>query len=132
MTRSWRYILPLVVLATLSAAPAAEQILEPEKIPENVVEVLKDSIVKALAHAGAGKPRVTVGIIDLPFLRIAEHAVGFRAFAKLYFCFGFICRIAVGMPLERSFPVGRLDLINRSRACYAEYLVKIPLCPFGH
>ncbi len=96
------------------------------------MEVLENRVVKSLAPAHARKTGVTVGVVHLALLHVAEYAVGFRALAKLYFRFGFVFRIAVGMPLERSFPVGRLDLIHRSRACYAEHLVKIPLSPFSH
>jgi hypothetical protein len=115
-----------------AATSAAEEILEAEEIAKDVVEVLESRVVKSLAPARAGKTGVTVGVIHLALLRVAEHAVGLRAFAKLYFRFGFVFRIAVGMPFQRGFPVGRLDLIHRSRACYAEHFVKIPLSPFGH
>ncbi len=95
------------------------------------MEILEDSIVKSLTGA-AGKPGVTVGVINLSFLHIAEHAVGFGAFAKLHFRLGFVFRIAVRMPLERRFAVCAFDFVDRGSARDAQNFVIIPLIPLGH
>src|SRR5260370_21115309 len=91
--------------ATPASAPS-KQIFEAKEISEDVVEILSDSIVKSLT-VSAGKPGMTVGVINLPLLRIAEHAVSFGPFAKLYFRLGFLFRISVPMPLQPHFPIHR-------------------------
>src|SRR5713226_228771 len=123
--------------ATLSAAapatrPAAsKQVLETKEISKNVMEILEDGVVKTLTGA-AGKTGMTVSIVNLPLLRIAEHAVGFGAFAELYFRLGFIFRTAVRMPLQRRFAVGGLDFVDRRGARHAQNFVVISLIPLGH
>ncbi len=120
--------------AAASAAPAApsKQVLEAKKIAEDVVEILEDGAVKSLAGATAGKARMAVRVVDLPLLRITQHAVGFGAFAKLYFRFGFVFRTAVRMPFQSRFAVGGLDLVHRRRSRHAQNFVVIPLIPLRH
>src|SRR6266849_1396166 len=132
-----RHVVSQIGPALRAAAPAAPaatytQVLEAKKIAEDVVEILEDGAVKSLAGAAAGKARVTVGVVDLPLLRITQHAVGFGAFAKLYFRFGFVFRTAVGMPFQRRFAVGGLDLVHRRRSRHAQNFVVIPLIPLRH
>src|SRR6267154_2927017 len=115
--------------ATPASAPS-KQICEAKEISEDVVEILEDSIIKSLTGS-AGKPGMTVRVVNLPLLRIAEHAVGFRAFAKLYFRLGFVFRIAVRMPLERRFAIRAFDFVDGGGPCHAENFVIIPLIPLG-
>src|SRR2546429_6690890 len=93
---------PRSTLSLHDALPitASKQILEPEEISENVVEILEDGVVKSLTAALAGKPCMTVGVVKLPLLGIAQHAVSFGAFAELYFRLRFVFRIAVRMPFQ--------------------------------
>src|SRR5712691_1204403 len=132
-----RHVVSQIGPALRAAAPAApaapsKQVLEAKKIAEDVVEILEDGAVKSLAGAAAGKARVTVGVVDLPLLRITQHAVGFGAFAKLYFRFGFVFRTAVRMPFQSRLAVGGLDLVHRRRSCHAQNFVVIPLIPLRH
>src|SRR5881296_1027151 len=100
-----------LLAATPAASPAAEQILEHEKIAKDVVKILKDGAVEARLHARAGEPGVAVAVVDFAFLRVAQHAVGFGRLAESLLGFLFVFRIAVRMPLERGFAVRRFDLI---------------------
>src|SRR5215472_4320229 len=75
---------------------------------------------------------MTVGVVDLPFLRIAEHAVRFGAFSEFCFGLGFVFRVAVGMPFERSLAVGRLDLIQGRGMRHTQHFVIIAWISFGH
>src|SRR5438552_13967969 len=75
-----RHVVAQVRAALCAATPAtaaapSEQILEPEKISENVVEIVEDGAVETVTGACAGKSRVAVGVINLPLLSIAQHAV---------------------------------------------------------
>ena len=97
--------------STATAAPS-KQILEAEEIPKNVVEILENSAVKTLTSACAGKARMTVGVVNLALLRIAQNAVGFGTFAKLNLRLGLIFGVAVRMPLQRRLAVGGLDFVN--------------------
>jgi len=56
------------------------------------VKVLEDAAVKsgAAPRASAGETSMTVGIVNLAFIRVAKNAVGFGAFAKIDFGFFFI------------------------------------------
>ena len=114
-----RHVIAQVSAALRAGAPAAsaaaEEIFEAEKIAEDVVEILEDGIVKTLAHSCAGKTCVTVGVVDLALLRIAEDAIGFGAFAEFRLRFGFVFRIAIRMPFQRGFAVGGFDFIDRRR-----------------
>src|SRR5260370_965970 len=114
------------------AQAAVKQIIEAEEIPENVLEVLENRVVKSLSGARARKTRVAVGVVKLSLLRIAQHAVCFRALTELDLRIGFVLRIAVRMPFQRRFAVGRLDLFDRCRPRNAEHFVIIALIPLGH
>src|SRR5690349_1585428 len=118
--------------STASPGSAAKQIFESEEIPEDVVEVLKDGLVKPLSPANARKPGVAIRVIDLLFLRVAEHAVSFRAFAESCFCFRFVLRIAVGMPFQRGLAIRRLHFFQCRGPRNAQHFVKIAWIPFGH
>src|SRR5207302_3390587 len=54
----------LCAAATPTAPASSKQILEAEKISENVVEILKDGAVETLTGACAGKSRVAVGVVN--------------------------------------------------------------------
>src|SRR5690242_14572544 len=75
---------------------------------------------------------MAVSIVDLLFLRVAEHAVRFRAFAKFRFRFGFILRIAVGMPFQCGLPVSGLDLLDCRRPRHSQHFVIVLLRPLRH
>src|SRR5258708_19928741 len=115
--------------ASETAGAASKQILETKKISENVVEILEDRTVETLTSACAREARVTVGIVNLPLLTVAQHAVGFSAFAELDFRLGFVFRIAVRMPLQRRLAVGRFDFIHRGCSRNAQNFVIIPFIP---
>ena len=83
--------------------------------------------LKSVCRAGAGQTGMTVGVVDLAFLRIAQDAVGFGAFAETNFGFFFIFRIAVGMPLQGRLSVGRFDLLDRGGLGDAQDFVIVAL-----
>ena len=80
------------------------------------MEVLKDGVIKTLTSAHAGETGMAIGIVNLSLLRIAEHAVGFGAFAKFGFRFGLIRRVTVRMPFQRGLAVSGLDFLHRRSA----------------
>src|SRR5205807_9090392 len=86
---------PALRAAASTPSTASKQILEPEEISENVVEILEDGVVKSLTAALAGKPCMTVRVVKLPLLGIALHAVRFGAFGVLYICLISVFRLAV-------------------------------------
>src|SRR5438445_10526055 len=132
-----RHVVAQVGSALCSATPAtaaasSKQILEAKKISENVVEILEDGAVETLTGACAGKSRVTVGVVNLSLLSVAQDAVSFGALAELHFRLGFVFRIAVRMPLQRRLAVGRFDFVDRCRSRNAQDFVVIPLMSLGH
>src|SRR6266550_2173290 len=104
---------PALRAAASTPSTASKQILEPEEISENVVKILEGGGVKSLTAALAGKPCMTVRVVKLPLLGIAQHAVSFGAFAELYFRLSFVFRIAVRMPFQRGFAVRGFNLLDR-------------------
>ena len=75
---------------------------------------------------------MSVGIVDLALLRIAENGVGFRAFAEVDLRFFLVVGIAVRMPLHRCFPIRALDVLNRSCLADIQYFVEISLLCSAH
>jgi len=59
-----------------------QQVFIAEEIAEDVMEILEYGLSN-LVDAGARKTGVTVSVVNLALLRIAQHAVGFGALAKL-------------------------------------------------
>src|SRR5580700_473845 len=118
--------------AGTAGAPGSEEIFETKEITENVVEIAEGGIVEVHAAARAGESGVTVGVVNFTFLRIAQDTVCFRALAELYFGFFFVLRVAIGVPLQRGLPIGRLDLLDGRGARHAKYFVKISLVRLGH
>src|ERR1700694_2964345 len=123
---------PALRAAASTPTTASKQILEPEEISENVVEILEDGVVKPLTPGYAGKPCVTVRVVKLPLLGIAQHAVRFGAFAELYLRLRFVFRIAVRMHFQSRFAVRGFNLLDRRRSRHAQHFVVIPLIPLGH
>ncbi len=99
-----------------AAASAREEILEAEEVAKNIVEVLEDGTAEVHTTTYTGKPGMTVGVVDLALLRIAEHTVGFGALAELHLCLGFIFRVAIRVPLERALAIGGFDFFYRGGA----------------
>ncbi len=122
----------LTCAAATTRAASAKEVLEAEEVPEDVVEVLENGAVKPGLPARASQTGVTVGVVDLAFLRVAQDRVGFGAFAEADFRLFFIFGIAVGMPLQGGFAVGRLDLFHRSGFADAQDFVKITLLLSTH
>src|SRR5260370_28451573 len=120
--------------AAASTPPAAssKQVLEAKEISENIMEILEDGVVKSLAGAGAGKARMTVGVVNLALLRVAQHAVGFGTFAEPYLRLGLVFRIAIRVPFQRRFAVRGLDFVDGCRSRHAQNFVVVPLSPLGH
>src|SRR5580698_433324 len=75
---------------------------------------------------------MTVVVVNLALLRIAEHAVRFSAHAKLDFRFGFIFRIAIGVIFQRALAVRSLDLFDARGPRHAEYFVIVSLTRLRH
>src|SRR6266403_3974931 len=122
---------PTLSAAASTPSTASKEILEAEEISENVVEILEDGVVKSLP-AYTGKTCMTVRVVNLPLLYIAQHAVRFGAFAELYFRLRFVFRIAVRVPFQRRLTVRRFNLLDRRRPRHAQHFVVIPLIPLGH
>ena len=116
------------------AAPsaAAQNIFESKKVAKDIVEILENCSVEVYSAACAAQPRVAVGVVNLPLFLVAQHAVGFRAFAEFHFGFVLVFRIAVGMPFQRRFPVRRFYLLNRGGPAHAEHFVKIAMIRLRH
>src|SRR5262249_31239018 len=115
-----RHVVPQVRSALRAASAtsptAGEHVLESEKIAKNIVEVLEDRPVEIDACAtGSAQPRMSVGVIHLPLLLIAQNAVGLGALAKLHLSFRFVLWITVWVIFQRALTVGRLDFFDRSR-----------------
>src|SRR5580698_2545909 len=122
-------------LRSSSASPpatAAKHVLEAEEIPENIVAVLKDRPVEIDSRRLPRQSCVSVIVVNLALLRIAQHAVRFGALAKLDFCFRFVFRVAIGVILQRALAVRRFDLFDARRARHAEYFVIVPLIRLRH
>src|SRR5262249_52992609 len=102
-------------------AAAAENILETEKVPQDVVKVLENRVeIRRSGCAHAGQACMSVCVIDLPFLGVAQNAVGLRALTELRFGLFFVGGIAVWMPFQRRFAVSRLNLLDRGRPRHAQ------------
>src|SRR5208282_3329907 len=133
-----RHVITQVVATLHAAAPAttatrgAKEILETEKVAENIVEVLEDGAVKSALRARARQARMAVSIVNLALLRVAEDAVGFRGFAEIVFGHFLVIRVAVGMPLHRGFAISGLDLVDRSCLRQAQNFVIVSLLSAGH
>jgi hypothetical protein len=75
---------------------------------------------------------MAVGVVNLFFLRVAEHAVSFRAFAEFHFRLGLVFRAAVRMPFQSGFAVGALDLFDCRGPRNAQDFIIVALISLGH
>ena len=66
-------------------------------------------------------------VVGGAFLRIGENAVSFGGLTEFYFGNVFLFGIAVRMPFERGFTVGRLDFVGSGGAYDAKDFVIIAL-----
>jgi hypothetical protein len=118
--------------ATAASSATTEEILEAEKIAEDIVEILEDSVVKSLPCACAGEAGMTVRVVNLALLLVAQDTVCFGALAEFYFRLGFVLRASVRVPLQRGFAIGGFDLLDRRRPRNGEHFVIIALSSLGH
>src|SRR6266568_3463963 len=106
--------------------PTAENVAEAEEIAEDVFEIRKDTGV-GLEAARAADAGVAKAVVSGALLLIGQHAVGFRDFFELLGRLLRALRIAVGMVLEREFPVGALDLLLGGAPSHAQHFVVVSL-----
>src|ERR1700735_2777101 len=66
-----------------------------------------------------------VAVVHRAFLRIGKHRVGFASCSKALFRFGLLLHIAVGVILQSSFAIRRLNLFGRSFARHTQNFVEI-------
>ncbi len=112
--------------AAASSCCAAENLIEAEEIAEDILKLLEDSGVESGGiEAAIGKAGMAEAVVDRPLLGIGENAVGLGGLAEFVFSFGLGFGIAVRMILERSLPVGGLDLVAGGVALDAENFVII-------
>ena len=92
------------------------------------MEFLEDYGVEAAAlESSAGESSMSEAVVHRTLLRIGKDAIGLRGHAEIDLGFLFIFGIAVGMPFERGFAIGRLNLVGGSVALDAENHVKVRL-----
>src|SRR5581483_7984306 len=112
-------------LRSMTAAPPAEQ------VPEQIAKQVEDGLgVAEMRDVQAVQPGVPVAIVALPFVRIAQHFVGFGRFLELQFRLP-VADIAVGVELHGQAAIGTLDLLAVRLAADAEDLVIIPFAARG-
>src|SRR6266704_1287728 len=104
-----------------AAAAAPEEVAEAEEVAQDVAEVREDRGVEPGPRA---HPGVTVGVVTLALLGVAERAVGFRALLEAVFRF-LVARVAVGMVLEGQLAIGGLDLLLGGVARDPEHFVVV-------
>src|ERR1700688_4302460 len=63
--------IPAALRAT-SAPPPAENILEPEEIPENILEFVKDGLIDAAIESTPREASIAEAVIGDAFLRVGE------------------------------------------------------------
>ena len=76
------------------------------------MKVLEDGAVEVRRCAGTSQTRVTVVVIYLALLRIAQNAIGFRAFTEANLGLFLAFRIAVGVPLQGRLSIGAFDFLD--------------------
>src|ERR1700688_5124163 len=59
-------------LRAIAAPPAPENILEPEEIPENVLEFVKDGLIDAAIESTPREASIAEAVIGDAFLRVGE------------------------------------------------------------
>src|SRR3974390_2345891 len=118
---------PLHTIPSATTTGGTEKVLEAEEIPENIVEVLEDGAVKVRRRTGTRQTGVTVGVIYLALLPIAQNAIRFRAFTEANLGLLLALRIAVGVPLQGRLSIGTFDFLDRSRFRDAKYFVIVSL-----
>ncbi len=119
---------PATSTATATAsACGTEEIFEAEEVAKNVVEILEDGAVEVGLRAGASQPGMTVGVVDLALVWVAEDAVRLGAFAETDFGLFLVFRIAVGVPLEGRLAIRRFDFLDRGGLGDAQDFVVVAL-----
>ena len=110
--------------AAAAAAPLSEDVAKTEEVPEDVLEVGEDR--RGKVRRGGTHPRVPETVVDGALLRVGEHGVGFRNLLEPFRGFFGLFRIAVGMVLERQFPVCAFDFRQAGVPPHAQHRVVIP------
>src|SRR3990172_897053 len=115
------------VVAQVGAAPRppppGEDISEAEEVAQDVAEVGEDRWIETGARA---EPGVSVGVVALALLGVAEDAVGLRRLLEALLRLA-VPGFAVGMELEGELAVGGPHLLLRRVAGNAEDFVIVAL-----
>src|SRR5580704_14080140 len=100
--------------AASSPSAPTEGLVKAEQIAQNVVKLLKNhGIEAATLKSPAAQSSVSEAVVDRALLGIGQNGVGFRGHPEIDLGFFFVLRIAIGMPFERGFAIGRFDLVGR-------------------
>src|SRR6185437_15429623 len=114
--------------AAPAAAPATAEEAAENVIAENVSKLAEDIIhvhpAAAKTAAIARETGMSIAVVLGPFIRIAEHLVGFRGLFEFFFG-RLVAGITVGVELHGHLAIGLLDLIGRSAFRHAQYFVII-------
>ena len=112
---------------------ATEHLFEAKEITEDVLELLKDRRVESTGlESAAAQACLAEAIVDRALLWIRQDTIGLARSSKILLGFRLFLRVAIGMPLERSFAIRRLDLIGGSVARDTEHFVIIRLTICRH
>jgi hypothetical protein len=98
---------------------------EPEKISENILEILEDRPVESFETRFA-EPVRTEPVVGFPFLGIAQDAVGFGRLLEAILGRP-VSGIAVGMVFQSQLTIFFFDLLGAGRSRDAENFVIIEL-----
>src|SRR6185437_9984236 len=122
------------IRATLTAlrtpapsATSAKRAFKSKKVAQNVLKLFKDRRIEPAARlkAAAIQSRMSIAIVNRALLRIGQHTISVRALPKLLLGLFLVLGIAIRMPLQRRFPIRRLDLLRRRLARHAQDFIII-------
>ena len=99
-----------------SAASSATTTAATEKVAEDIVHIehaedVVDIHVRVIAHADTTQTVMTVLVVTLAFIGIAQHLVGFGAFLELILSL-FVVGILIGVVLHSHTPIRTLYIVG--------------------
>ena len=127
-----RTTLPTRPATSAAPSPAAQHLIEPKKIAENILKFLEDRRVEARIESAIAQPRHSVAVVHRTLLLVRKHRVSFGSRAEIVLGLFLLFRIAVRMPLQRRLAIRRFDLFRRSAALDAQDFVKVSAVASRH
>lgn len=124
--RKLQIVKEIVARSSGCTGPRLPPEIEGKEILENIPEAGED-VVESTTEAIESRPPepfMTVGVIDLSFLSVPQHLIGFGAFLELLLSL-FVPGIPVGMALQSQLPIGFLELFAISLSRYTQDFVII-------